>query len=1524
MFELKQITKQYRLGEVVINALNGINVEFRDKELVAILGPSGCGKTTLMNIIGGLDRPSSGDLFIGNVSTECYKESDWNSYRNHQIGFVFQAYNLIPHMTVLANVELALTLSGVSVKERKRRAMEALERVDLSDQAFKKPNQISGGQMQRVAIARAIVNRPKILLADEPTGAVDTVTGIQIMEILKEISSDCLVVLVTHNQDLADRYASRIIQMQDGLIVSDEQVNAKKDDEQVSKSGLDKKTKDNLTKEKKKTKMSFLTATRLSFNNLLSKKGRSIITVISGAISVICIALILAMNSGFTYYIADFEKNNLSRFPIKVTTQTTSFIDLLDEAFGQDGKLDSDNVSLGSILEMFKSEQELREKYTDTELIYLSKLILSIIEKGIEGFANMDELTAENEYEMLSEVFGINLGADIIEFIRTINEGFNNDWGAIMRNYDIDFNVYRKNSQDKEEKLNPVDILIDYLENSGVLSLINMFSGDISSTLYGEDAQLLREMFDKNNPWAMMIDDSVLLNSQYDVLAGRLPAFGTEETKNEIVLVVDEFNQLDDFTLFLLGAIDIESFILTVINQLRPFLPENVDAFLQTFINILVPKGTEEIKIEYDFNEFLGNKDRMPATFVLKLPTDYYHYNDETETYDKVGKGVEVEVVGILRLKDGVNGGVISGAIGYTEALAVHLIEQANNAPVLIALENALEEFNKQKEALIGIAERIMDLDFDIDDLSQISITPRAIILEEIVTLARDINLSNEQIGLLMSAGMLLEEFELTPENQDVFEELMEVMSTYELTEENYAVLLEILSALGELDYNQEDIESLMQVVMLIRQLESNEENVEVLSEVAVLLEQLELTEENSLAIAQVINLLSQLELAEEDIEKINNIIAKLRQIDLDLDNVTKIMEIAELFGELSVNRDDLTEIIEIIRLLGELDREEDAEVLEEIFNLALDYMEADEAGKVVIVAKIIVEIDKLSEYNKGIMNDVRQQMGELNLTLDDFIIIVDIARAVSELNLNTDNLYTVLEVAILIADMGISEENLNILIETAGIINHLELDEEEISALMQISDKLRELDLTENDRETLLEVAGIIRDLEISEQDMDTMIFIARKLNELNITEEDVDTLLLVVDLMESLDFEAEDMIVLRQVIELMSQLDLSQKEQEKIWEIVSLIGELNLTNEDMMKAQELMGLLEEIDFTPEEQLILQKIGAIVRDDADTTEEEVKEIIGLVTEIEITPEKQLAMDEALRLTMSLLEFNDSEVENVVGLMHGIIELNLNADEIDFLMEILPELMDIDFSKGETEILKQLGDIFQIRNVIVAETAENAWIDSAQYTALINSFDLKDLMRPNSIDIYPFSIESRNEVIRFINSFNLGVTEDQELANSTIDYTVIFTDELSDMTSSMNYMINTITYVLIGVAAIAVIVAMLLVAIILYISVQDRTKEIGLLRSLGASKNNVSSVFIAETFIIGLVSGIVGVCLALILILPANIIVGLTLGIDNLLRPVWWHQFTLIGIAFFITVISGLIPATLAAKKDPVLALRTE
>ena len=484
MLRLNNITKNYESGGTSVEALKGVSIEFRKNEFVSVLGPSGCGKTTLLNIIGGLDRYTDGDLIINGKSTKEFKDKDWDAYRNYSIGFVFQSYNLIPHQTVLSNVELALTLSGVSKKERKQKAIKALESVGLGEQIHKKPNQLSGGQMQRVAIARALVNDPDIILADEPTGALDTKTSVQIMEILKQISKDKLIIMVTHNPDLAEKYSTRVVKILDGLITDDSkpftEEDAKKEEGTKAKSG--------------RTSMKFFTALQLSLANLLTKKGRTILTSFAGSIGIIGIALILAISTGVQNYINKVEEDTLSSYPLMIEEAT---------------------VDISSMMETMMGAVEEETEHKEGKVY--SRDIMNEMLSTISNKVNTNNLEELKKY--------------LEEENNEIKESSN----AIQYNYNLNINLYKEN-EDDPVKVNPSTVM----SSMGMPQMMSS-ENDMSSSYMTANADV----------WFEMLDNEDLLHSQYDLLAGNWP-----KAYNEVVLVVSDNNEISDYTLYALGLKD--------------------------------------------------------------------------------------------------------------------------------------------------------------------------------------------------------------------------------------------------------------------------------------------------------------------------------------------------------------------------------------------------------------------------------------------------------------------------------------------------------------------------------------------------------------------------------------------------------------------------------------------------------------------------------------------------------------------------------------------------------------------------------------------------------------------------------------------------------------------------------------------------------------------------------------------------------------------------------------------------------
>lgn len=606
MLELNGIRKTYVTGTTSVEALKGIDLKFRDSEFVSILGQSGCGKTTLLNIIGGLDKYTSGDLKINGRSTKDFKDRDWDAYRNNSIGFVFQSYNLILHQTVLSNVELALTLSGVSKAERRKRATEALEKVGLKEQIHKKPNQMSGGQMQRVAIARALVNDPDILLADEPTGALDTQTSIQIMDLLKEISKDRLIIMVTHNPELATQYSTRIIRLLDGTITDDSNPYNSEDDNITTKTDEDSLTdkKSGKTK-KKKTSMSFFTALSLSLNNLMTKKTRTILTAFAGSIGIIGIALILSISNGIQNYIDRVQRDTLSSYPIQLQKESVDVSSMIENMMGnKDKNVDHDN-----------------------DKIYSNNIMTDMVNSMVAE-VNSNNLKAFKSY---------------LENHKSDVDGYISD---IQYSYDVPLYIYSTDTSDGVTQLNPSSVM----ENMYGMSV----SGD----------GMMSAGMQNTSVWSRLFDNRQMLDEQYDLIAG-----SWADNYNEVMLVVDENNEIDDYTLYSLGFKD----------------PAEVK---KIFKNVMAGNSYETEETQYTYDEVLDKK------FKLVLPTDLYRYNDtfgiwEDASHDDeymttvVNNAEEVKIAGIIRKNPDAASVSVSSGVAYTKDLMPYIIEKVKETQIV-------------------------------------------------------------------------------------------------------------------------------------------------------------------------------------------------------------------------------------------------------------------------------------------------------------------------------------------------------------------------------------------------------------------------------------------------------------------------------------------------------------------------------------------------------------------------------------------------------------------------------------------------------------------------------------------------------------------------------------------------------------------------------------------------------------------------------------------------------------------------
>lgn len=696
MLKLVNVSKTYKNGDVESVALKGVNVEFGESGIVSILGGSGCGKSTLLNIIGGLLDSTEGELIINDTSTADYKATDWDYYRNNYIGFIFQSYYLIPQLNVLENVELTLSLVGMSREEKKKKALAALKMVNLSDQIKKKPNQLSNGQMQRAAIARAIVHNPQIILADEPTGALDSENSVQVMKLLQHLAKDKLVLMVTHNAELAYEYSSRIIKIKDGEIISDEYntptappVTDEEFGEQNLKSEADTPESETKTdtvsdsisdgkrvqadsagsdsvddkatdtcgkklnaddterpKKKKKPSMSFIASIKLSLKNLYSKLGRTIMTVVAGAIAIISVAVVLGFQNGFDTYITAYEEQSLAQYPITVQKTNTLFNDIFENIEDMDN-FDPSSINVSNILDILSDTDSSRPEYTAAKEIYINTLLASMLQ-------NRDKLLGDNNTMLLKQY---------------LDENMDDSYGYVKYDYALNPDIYVH--QTITEEVTQEGSEVPTTVTTETYTMVNPFSSRLMTDIESLGASLSDQMKESLTGtlsslqiWEQMpaIDT---VKTQYDLLYGSYPTESTDGIY-DIMLVVDNYNQIDDYILYALGVIDINELISAIIN----------------------PTGTEETK--YSFDDFVGME------FKVMSPSAYYALDEETGLYyletdeEKINGLIEeramtVRISGILRQKKGIAAGCLKGTVVYPSEFAVSFIENNSLQPAVVA-----------------------------------------------------------------------------------------------------------------------------------------------------------------------------------------------------------------------------------------------------------------------------------------------------------------------------------------------------------------------------------------------------------------------------------------------------------------------------------------------------------------------------------------------------------------------------------------------------------------------------------------------------------------------------------------------------------------------------------------------------------------------------------------------------------------------------------------------------------------------
>jgi len=644
MLELKNIRKEYPAGDNTVHALKGVSLEFRKNEFVSILGPSGCGKTTMLNIIGGLDHYSDGDLVINGKSTKDFTERDWDAYRNHSIGFVFQSYNLIPHQTVLQNVELALALSGVSKAERRERAKKALESVGLADQLSKKPSAMSGGQMQRVAIARALVNNPDIILADEPTGALDSETSVQIMDILKDVAKDRLVIMVTHNPELAEKYSTRIVRMLDGEIFDDSRPLS--EEEKKTEMWFDKKAtkkanqegNNKQSKRKKKPSMSIWTSFSLSLKNLFTKKGRTMLTSFAGSIGIIGIALIYAVSQGMTNYINIVQEETLASYPLTIQ---------------------SEHTDMSAMLQTFMDAAESSGEH-DKDGVYEKNALYNLVETVNKQETKQNDLKSFKTY----------IDAERAKSEEESESGLSSALSGVQYTYNFDMLVYTENVDGTIIQSDTQALIMEMMAKwLGTAQIGDIFS---SMQSIGSDSPM-SQMASSMGLWQEMLpgDNGSLVNplieKQYEMVYGGYPT-----AYNQVLLVVDENNEIDDMTLYALGLKSEEE------------------------INVIVDAALNKTELPQTSAKKWTFEEICNMQFRTVLNGDCYQFDPVTGTYKDLratkqglkylcDNGMNLQVSGIIRPKEDTLAPMLTGSIAYTYKLTEHVIENNKNSSAIAA-----------------------------------------------------------------------------------------------------------------------------------------------------------------------------------------------------------------------------------------------------------------------------------------------------------------------------------------------------------------------------------------------------------------------------------------------------------------------------------------------------------------------------------------------------------------------------------------------------------------------------------------------------------------------------------------------------------------------------------------------------------------------------------------------------------------------------------------------------------------------
>ncbi len=1437
-------------------ALNDVSLNLRDNEFVAILGPSGSGKTTLLNIIGGLDRYDSGDLIINGVTTKKYKDRDWDSYRNHTVGFVFQSYNLIPHQSVLANVELALTIGGISRAERRRRAEEALAKVGLQEHMYKKPNQMSGGQMQRVAIARALVNDPHILLADEPTGALDSETSVQVMELLKEVANDRLVVMVTHNPELADQYANRIVTLKDGRITSDSNpFDVNEADEGIP-----------VHRNLGKSSMSFLTALALSFNNLWTKKARTILVAFAGSIGIIGIALILSLSNGVNKYIADTEEETLAEYPLEV--QKTSF-------------------DLSSFI-VQETEDTFEEKEESGFDVIETRIVNNL-------FSTMDSNDLVNLKKHLEAS-----DSRVMDYAQ-----------AVEYHYGVTPWIFIRENEKEKEKENEYRQVCPSSMNSA-------FSGEMQFySMMGANTELFAELPTEDK----------LYRDEYEVLKGRWP-----ENGHEAILVLMHRSYITDLMLYSLGLRD----------------GKELDDMIKKFSEGEVVEVKEGDPLSFNYDDFIGISYKVvPSYRKYSYDKKYKVWTDKSDDKkymnELVSDGIDLTIVGVAAPREGTRVAMLSPGIRYISDLTQEIVDEASMSNVV---KDQLK--NRKRNVFTGkdFSDESDDINFDMESLFSVD--------EQAFANAININTDAFDMSAFDMSGLDMSAFDMSSLDMSAFD-----MSSIDMSQFDMSAFDPNSFDMSQLDMSQLDMSQLDMSQFDMSAFDPEAFNMDSFGMDGFNMDSLDLSnlDLSSLDLSSID--MGQIDLPPIDTSDINlgeidmeSIIASMNLDDIDLSSAINPEDLMISLPALS--RDDLKSLLDgveidateeeivglvskILKEFSEKYREEIESMIKSIADSFSKYLESESFKT--LMDQEIQEIRngvKLPEFNQ---KDLADMVDRIMAGFSDFASSYDPAGDKS-----LEEYYR---------EYMESGEIQNILAQEVANINGL-VDEIELPEIdpRAISDRIT-ADYNQYAKDN--DVPGAADVLKAFEDFVNTesgSAFIEESIKEI------IDTEAIEKQLQENANRLIQNYMA-----------PVGQQLSE------SLGGVMNELMQNAMGSA-MQGIIagygnamEQTMNTYSEAIETAINQAMVEYGSQVTKAITDQVSTALSGA--TSEMESAVSQMQDTIAKMMDVFAKMQNTIIGMGQGFTQMQ---DTISKMIEAFSKMQEATSGIGDsfTEMQKAIsgmGDAFSGMGNAFAGMGDtlakmqdamagfgNAFngfedVISIDENALANAFsfnmtekELEELMSslmtkgyasyegnlqkmgyadfndPMGISIYPQNFESKDGIVAILEEYN-QMMEDSGQGEKVVRYT----DIVGTLMTSVTDIVNSISNVLIAFVGISLVVSSIMIGVITYISVLERRKEIGILRAIGASKSNISGVFNAETFIIGLLAGLFGVGIARLLVFPTNYIIHTFSNAKTLYAYLPLKAAVLLVLlSIVLTLIGGLIPSRKAAKSDPVTALRTE